>query len=221
MLTTVLLQGLEQNNLDKTLSLWDLILKGGVLMIPIFILALAAIYIFIERYLTINAASQDSRLFMDQIREKVKTGNIDEAKSLCKNTNTPISRMVAKGLARIGTSMKDIEVSIENVGKVEINRLEKSLPFLATIAGAAPMIGFLGTVIGMIKTFMELDKTGEASGAQLAGGIYEALITTVGGLVVGIIAYVAYNALAAMIQKIIHRMEHTSVDFIDLLHEPQ
>ncbi len=221
MLSTVLLQGLEQNDLEKELSLWDLILKGGFLMIPIFILALAAIYIFIERYLTIKSASKDSSLFMDEIRTKVKSGNLQEARALCDNANTPISRMIAKGIARIGTSMKDIEVSIENVGKVEINRLEKSLPFLATIAGAAPMIGFLGTVIGMIKIFMKMDKTGDATGGQIAGGIYEALITTVGGLIVGIIAYVAYNALAAMIQKIIHRMEHTSVDFIDLLHEPQ
>lgn len=207
---------------DKGRTILELLFDGGILMIPIILLSIFSIYIFIERWLTIGKASKGDDAFLDRVKELVSQGQLDEAKQLCINAGTPISRMILKGLERVkvGSDLKSIEVSIENVGKIEINRLEKNLSSLATISGAAPMIGFLGTVIGMIDTFMQLDTKEQASTSDLAGGIYVALVTTVAGLVVGIIAYMAYNFLASKIQKIIHRMEYSSVEFIDLLHEP-
>lgn len=191
-------------------------------MIPIMLLSIVAIYIFFERLLNINKASLDPEPFMHKVKELVLRGDITGAKMLCSQDATPISQMIAKGLSRIGSPLKNIEASIENVGKIEIFKLEKNMSLLATISGAAPMMGFLGTVIGMIKAFISISQEeGSVSPKLLSHGIYEAMITTVAGLIVGIIAYLAYNYLVTKVQKIIHKMEYTSVDFVDLLQEPR
>ncbi|MEX0968415.1 MAG: MotA/TolQ/ExbB proton channel family protein [Bacteroidia bacterium] len=206
---------------EETLPLFELLLKGGWLMIPIFILAIAAVYIFIERYLTIKKAGEMEQNFMNKIRDMVVNGNIEGAIDLCRQHNTPSSRMIMKGLTRIGNPLKDIAASIENAANLEVFKLEKNLATLATISGAAPMIGFLGTVTGMIRAFYNLANAGNnIDPGMLAGGIYEALITTATGLAVGIIAYIGYNLLTAMIEKVVFRMEGVTVEFIDILHEP-
>lgn len=199
----------------------DLLLKGGFWLIPIAVLSVIAIYIFVERYRTIKRASNHPLEFMDKIKNLVLEGDINGAKLICSQTESPIAKMIEKGIHRIGSPLKNIEASIENVGKIEIYKLEKNLSFLATIAGAAPMIGFLGTVTGMIQAFIAIaQEEGSVSPKLLSTGIYEAMITTASGLVVGIIAYLGYNFLVARVQKVIHNMEYTSIDFIDLLQEP-
>jgi len=206
----------------QTLSVIDLAIQGGFMMIPIGVLWVLAIYFFIERVLTINKANQDPEAFMGRIKELVLRGDINGAKMLCSQNGTPVARMIEKGIARIGSPLKNIEASIENVGKIEVFKLEKNLPSLATIAGAAPMMGFLGTVIGMVEAFISISQEeGSVSPKLLSSGIYTAMITTVAGLVVGIIAYLAYNYLVSRVQKVIHKMEYTSIDFIDLLQEPR
>jgi len=213
------LQTTEQ--VDQSLSLIDLTLKGGVIMIPIGILLIIAIYLIIERYLTIKKSGKIDPYFMANIRDMVTNGNVSGAKKLCEKTNTPVARMLEKGVGRIGSNMKTIEVAIENVGKLEVYKLEKGMPFLATIAGAAPMIGFLGTVTGMIKTFYELSRQGDTiTAGALGGGIYEAMVTTVAGLIVGIIAYLGYNLITAMIERVVYKMEANSVEFMDILQQP-
>lgn len=205
----------------EKLSLLELMLKGGPVMIPILILSIVAIYIFIERYLAIRKAAREEKNFMNQIRDFVYSGNIDAAKALCRNTESPIARMIDKGLSRIGKSLRDIGTSVENVGKLEIYSLEKNLATLATIAGAAPMIGFLGTVTGMIRAFYNMSKAGNnIDVGLLSGGIYEAMVTTMAGLAVGIVAYLGYNILVAMVEKVVYKMEARSLEFIDLLQEP-
>jgi biopolymer transport protein ExbB len=201
-------------------SLLELVLQGGVFLIPIVILFIIAIYIFIERYLTIKKASKIENNFMLNIKDYVTNGNINAAKTLCKNTDTPIARMVEKGLMRIGKPLQNIQVAIENVGKLELYKMEKNLATLATISGAAPMIGFLGTVTGMIRAFIEIASKETFKTQDLAGGIYEAMITTAGGLVAGIVAYIGYNLLVALVEKVVFKMEATTVEFIDLLQEP-
>lgn len=206
----------------QSISIWELTLQGGPIMIPIAILWVIAIYLFVERWLTINKANEDPDAFMSKVKELVLKGDITGAKMLCAQNNTPVARMIEKGITRIGTPLKTIEASIENVGKIEIFKLEKNLPTLATIAGAAPMIGFLGTVIGMVQAFIAISQEeGSVSPKLLSSGIYTAMITTVAGLIVGIIAYLAYNFLVSRVQKVIHKMEYTSIDFIDLLQEPR
>ncbi len=206
----------------ESVSLFDLILAGGFVMIPLFILSLVAIYIFVERMLTIRRASNTPGEFTDKIRNLVMNGDINGARMVCSHTDTPIARMIEKGISRIGSPLKNIEVSIENVGKIEIYKLEKNLAVLATISGAAPMIGFLGTVAGMIQAFIAIaQEEGSVSPKLLSSGIYEAMITTAAGLTVGIIAYLGYNYLVSQVQKVVHRMEYTSIDFIDLLQEPR
>jgi len=202
-------------------SLFELLLKGGVIMIPLAVLLIIAFYIFFERYFTIKKAAKVDPNFVNNIRDNVLNGNIDAAQILCKNSDTPIARMIEKGLMRIGRPLKNIEVAVENVGKLQIYKLEKGLAGLATIAGAAPMLGFLGTVMGMIGAFYNLAQSGGEGGADLlANDIYQALVTTATGLVIGIIAYIGYNTLVSMVEKVIYRMEMTSVEFIDLLQEP-
>ena len=199
----------------------DLLLKGGFWLIPIAALSIMAIYIYVERFRTIKSASKHPLEFMDKIKNLVLEGDINGAKLLCSQTESPIAKMIEKGIHRIGSPLKNIEASIENVGKIEIYKLEKNLSLLATIAGAAPMIGFLGTVTGMIQAFIAIaQEEGSVSPKLLSTGIYEAMITTAAGLVVGIIAYLGYNFLVARVQKVIHNMEYTSIDFIDLLQEP-
>lgn len=205
----------------KQLDYIELVLNGGIIMIPIALLLIVALYLAIERWLTIRKAGRIDRDFMANIKDMVASGNVTGAKNLCQRTSTPVARMIEKGISRIGNPMKNIEVAIENTGKLEIYKLEKGLPTIATISGAAPMLGFLGTVTGMINAFFDMASAGNNIEINtLAGGIYEALVTTVAGLVVGIIAYMAYNLLTASIERVIHRMEASAVEFLDLLQEP-
>lgn len=207
---------------NQAISIWELALAGGLLMIPLVICSIIAIYIFIERLLLINKANVSSDAFMSRIKELVQKGDINGAKILCSQHDTPVARMIEKGVSRIGSPLKNIEASIENVGKIEVFRLEKNLSVLATIAGAAPMIGFLGTVMGMVSAFIAIaQEEGSVSPKLLADGIYTAMVTTVAGLIVGIIAYLGYNYLVTRVSKVIHKMEYSSIEFIDLLQEPR
>lgn len=203
-------------------SFFEVLVSGGWPMIPLVVLLGIAIFIYIERYLTIQKANLDSEEFMSQVRKYVLAGDIGAAKGLCESRNDPFARMIHKGITRLGTaSLKDIEGSIENVGRLEVYRMERRLSLLATVAGAAPMIGFFGTVLGMIKAFNEIVRTGgNANAVNLADGISTAMVTTASGLVVGIIAFLAYNTLTAMVSKVVFKLELTSTDFIDLLQEP-
>ncbi|HQQ99011.1 MAG TPA: MotA/TolQ/ExbB proton channel family protein, partial [Cyclobacteriaceae bacterium] len=203
-------------------SVIDLAIKGGFMMIPIVLSSFFAIYIFVERILTINKANQSPEAFMGRIKELVLRGDINGAKLLCSQFDSPISRMIEKGIARIGSPLKTIEASIENVAKLELFKLEKNLSVLATVSGAAPMMGFLGTVIGMVEAFISIaQEEGSVSPKLLSSGIYTAMITTVAGLIVGIIAYLAYNYLVTRVSKVVHKMEYSSIEFIDLLQEPR
>lgn len=204
----------------QSLSMLELIDAGGFMMYPIILLSVFALYIFFERFLTLNKANISPDAFMSRVKELVLKGDINGAKVLCAQNETPIARMIEKGISRIGSPLKNIEASIENVGRIEVFKLEKNLSSLATIAGAAPMMGFLGTVIGMVEAFMAIaQEEGSVSPKLLSSGIYTAMITTVAGLIVGIMAYLAYNFLVTRVQKIVHKMEYTSIDFIDLLQE--
>jgi biopolymer transport protein ExbB len=214
--------GAEEISTTGTLSVLDLIAGGGIfIMGPLGILSVIAIYIFIERFLAIQKAQSLDPSFMNKMKDFIHEGKMQSAQELCKRTTTPFARMLLKGVNRIGKPLNDISASIENVGKLEIYNLEKSLSTLATIAGAAPMIGFLGTVIGMINTFHEMYSAGNSVEiSNLSGGIMQAMVTTAAGLVIGIIAYVGYNTLVAKVDKVVHKMEATSIEFMDLLQEP-
>ncbi len=205
---------------ENGLSIVDLAMAGGPVMIPIALLLVLAIFIYFERYLTIRKAAKSDPKFMLNIRDYISGGNVDAAKMLCKNTDTPIARMIEKGIIRLGTPLKNIEVAVENVGKLELYKMEKNLSALAMIAGVGPMLGFLGTVTGMISAFYTISVSDQISPKVLSGGIYEALVTTVAGLIVGIIANVCYNSLVAMVEKMIYKMEATTIEFVDLLQEP-
>lgn len=209
-------------NSPDTVRIIDLLLQGGFMMIPILVLSIVAVYIFVERVRMINGASKTPDEFMSQIRQQVEKGDVNGARLTCQQHDSPVARMIEKGIARIGSPLKNIEVSIENVGKIEIFKLEKNLSLLATISGAAPMLGFLGTVIGMIQAFISIaQEEGSVSPKLLSEGIYTAMVTTAAGLFVGILAYLGYNYLVTRVQKVIHKMEYNSVDFIDLLQEPR
>lgn len=208
----------------KSQSLYDIIVSGGAIGVIIvliqFVLSIIALYIFIERYLTIKRAGHIDQSFMNNIRANVQSGNIMGAKALCQSTDSPVARMVEKGLQRIGKPLRDIDAAIENVGNLEIFKLEKNLSTLASISGAAPMIGFLGTVTGMILSFYKMATAESVTPSVLAGGIYQALITTAVGLVIGIFAYIGYNLLVANVEKVVFNMERSTVEFMDLLQEP-
>lgn len=205
----------------KELSVWDLTLSGGWLMIPLALLAIVSIYIFFERCFAISSSTREDKNFMQQIRTIIHDGRIDEAEKLCKSANTPYSRMIEKGVSRIGRPMNDVLVAIENVGNMEVAKLEKGFTWLATTAAGAPMIGFLGTVTGMVQAFFALASAGSNSNVSiLASGIYEALVTTVAGLIVGIIALFAYNYLTSRVNKVMNKLEGNAMDFMDLLNEP-
>ena len=204
-----------------TIDLIELVMQGGWIMIPLFLLSFIAIYIFIERYLAIKRASREDKSFMNRIKDYIHEGKIESALALCESNDNPVSRMIAKGITRIGRPLNDVNTAIENVGNLEVSRMEKGLPVLATVAGGAPMIGFTGTVIGMIKSFWEMSNAGSNIEVDmLAGGIYTALVTTVTGLIVGIIAYFAYNWLVARVENVIFKMEARTMEFMDLLNEP-
>lgn len=206
---------------EISMSLWELVAKGGWIMVILGIFSVAAIYIFIERFLIINQASKEDNNFMNHIRDFIHDGKIDAALALCRRTSNPISRMIEKGLLRIGKPLNDINAAIENVGKLEVSRLEKNIAGLATIAGAGPMLGFLGTVIGMIRAFYDMSMAGNNIDiAMLSSGIYQAMITTVAGLVVGIIAFICYNILVARVENLVFKLEARASEFMDVLHEP-
>ena len=216
---TVSNQAVEAEEL--TLSYWELAFKGGPVMIPIIILSLIAVYIFIERYFVIRRLSKEDINFMDKIKDFIHDGKIESAQTLCQSIDTPITKMIEKGIQRIGRPLNDINAAIENVGRLEIYKLEKGSPTLATVAGAAPMIGFLGTVMGMIIAFYDMSNAGSnINVALLSNGIYTAMVTTVAGLIVGIIAYFAYNILVAKVEKIVNQLEARTSEFMDLLNEP-
>ncbi|MDR1667341.1 MAG: MotA/TolQ/ExbB proton channel family protein [Bacteroidales bacterium] len=190
-------------------------------MIPIAALSVMAVYIFVERYFAIRKAAQTDENFMNRIKDYIHDGKIDSALALCQSTDSPIARMIEKGIQRIGRPLNDINTAIENVGRLEIARLEKGLPALATAAGGAPMIGFLGTVTGMVKAFYNMSALGNSIDiTALSSGIYEAMVTTVAGLLVGIIAYFAYNILVASVEKVVNGLETHTSEFMDLLNEP-
>ena len=206
---------------DVSMSLWELFTKGGWLMWPLLILGGITVFIFVERYLAIRKASVMDMNFMNRIRDYISDGKIRSAIDLCRKTNTPIARMIEKGIGRIGRPMGDIQSAIENVANLEVSKLENGLPFLATIAGGAPMIGFLGTVLGMVQTFMDMSAAGgTVDMSLLSSGMYVAMVTTVAGLIVGIPAYFGYNYLVARIEKLVFQMEANSIAFMDILNQP-
>jgi biopolymer transport protein ExbB len=206
---------------EITLSFGELVLKGGWVMVPIILLSIIAIYIFFERFYVIARAGREDMNFMDRIKDYIYDSKIDAAISLCRSSVSPAARMVEKGISRIGRPQHDVNTAIENVGKLEVYKLERGLPTLATIAGAAPMIGFLGTVIGMIKAFYDMSNAGNNIDVSLlSNGIYTAMVTTVAGLIVGILAYFAYNILVAKVEKVVFRLEATATEFMDILNEP-
>jgi len=210
---------------QKSLSIMDLLFSGGtgavVIIGILFVLLFVAVYIYFERIFAIKAASKYDETFMDKIRDNVSKGNLKAAQTLCAQTDSPVARLTEKGISRIGHSLEDINKAIENAGRLEVYKLEKNVSILVTVAGAAPMIGFLGTVIGMILAFHNLaSSSGTADMGVLAEGIYTAMTTTVGGLVVGIIAYIGYNHLVVRTDKVVHSMEANTADFLDLLNKP-
>ena len=207
--------------IEQELSVWDLCLKGGFIMIPLLALSLVCIYILVERSLVLKAALKEDRTFMKRIKDYITEGEFESAMKLCKNTDTPYARLIQKGVSRIGRPMNDVLVAIENVGNLEVARLEKGFSWLATTAAGAPMIGFLGTVIGMVEAFFALASAGGSANVSiLANGIYEALVTTVAGLIVGIIAMFAYNYLVSRVNRVMNQLEAKTMEFMDLLNEP-
>jgi biopolymer transport protein ExbB len=202
-------------------SILELLLEGGIyIMAPLALMSMIAIYVFIERTLAIRKAEAVAPDFMDRIRDYISQGSFESARNLCQDSDTPMARMLDKGISRIGKDLKDISVAIENIGKLEIYNLEKNLSSLATVAGAAPMLGFLGTVIGMVNVFLDMETAGTVRVEDISSGTKQAMITTIVGLIVGIIAYMAYNNLVSKVSKVVHKMEATSIEFIDILEEP-
>ena len=203
------------------MSLWEMTVNGGWIMLILGIFSLVAVYIFIERFITINRAAKSDDSFMESIRNSMKQGDLAGAKELCQKTDSPLSRMIEKGISRIGKPLNDIQTAVENVGNLEVSSLEKGVALLAMIAGAGPMLGFLGTVIGMIRAFYQMSMAGNnLEIATLSGGIYQAMVTTVGGLIVGIIAFIFYNILVSQIDKVVNMLESKSIEFMDVLNEP-
>ncbi len=208
----------DPNAVEKGLSFWEMAINGGWLMIPLAILSILAIYIFIERYIVIRKASKDAPYFMDRIREYLADGKKDAAIKVCKQTRAPYAAMIEKGIMRIGRPTADIQSAIENVGNLQVAQMEKGFTMLATISSGAPMIGFLGTVTGMIRAFYDMASAGSnADITLLSSGIYQALTTTVAGLIVGIIAMFAYNYLVGKLDKVVNEMEAKTLEFMDLI----
>lgn len=221
---TIAEEAVAEASSAETLSIgfWDLFMSGGWLMWVLVALAAVMIFIFVERFIAIRKATRIDKNFMNRIRDYISEGNINAAIDLCRRTDSPVARMVEKGIERIGRPMGDIQTSIENVANVEVAKLEAGLPWLASISGGAPMIGFLGTVVGMVQVFigMSANQSGAIELSQLSAGMYVAMVTTVGGLIVGIPAYFAHNYLVARIEKLIFRMEATTIAFMDILNQP-
>lgn len=204
------------------LNFIDMCIRGGWIMIPLALMLIGAIYIFIERLIVTHQASKEDTSFMNRIKDYIYDGKLDAALKLCRDTKSPSARMIEKGISRLGRPMSDVLVAIENVGNIEIAKLEKRMSLLATISGGAPMIGFLGTVMGMVQAFFEMEQAGgnTINLSQLSGGIYTAMVTTVAGLIVGVCAYFAYNYLVGRVDEVMRRLEMRSMEFLDLLNEP-
>lgn len=214
-------QTVAQTAGELKMPFFELAVKGGVIMIPIILLSFIAVYIFFERLFAIKSASKIDPNFMDRIRDYIHEGKIDASLKLCQNTDKPVARMIEKGINRLGRPLQDVNTAIENVGNLEVAKLEKGLYLLATSAGAAPMLGFLGTVTGMVRAFYDMAHAGNNIDIQLlSNGIYEAMVTTVAGLIVGILAYLCYNILVARVKKVVFQLESSTMEFMDLLHEP-
>lgn len=206
---------------ELSFSLIEMAMKGGWLMLPLFLLSIVTIYLFAQKWWAIKRASKIDQNFMKDIRDYIHEGKIKAALALCEKTDTPISRLIEKGIERIGRPLSDIQTAVENMGNVEVARLEKGLPMLATIAGGAPMIGFLGTVMGMVQAFYNMAAAGNNIDITLlSGGIYTAMVTTVAGLIVGIMAYFGYNFLTSQVSDLVFKMQNNTIEFMDLLHEP-
>ena len=205
---------------SEELRFIELLFKGGWVMVPLALLAFMGLVIFVERYLTIRKASKNEMNLMLQVKQSVKSAKLDSALAICRNSNTPLGRMLEKGLLRIGRPIKDIEGAIENVGKLEVSKLEKNISILGIIAGIAPMLGFVGTIIGVITIFHEVSVKGIIEIGTISGGLYVKMITSATGLIIGIIAYVLYHILNIMVDRIILKMETDAIEFIDLLEEP-
>jgi biopolymer transport protein ExbB len=210
-----------QNTASPELTLLDFAIKGGWVMIPIILLSLIAAYIFFERYFVIRKAAREDINFMNRIKDYIHDGKLEAALGLCRATDSPSARMIEKGVGRLGRPLQDISTAIENVGKLEISKLERGFPTLATITGAEPMLGFLGTVIGMVKSFYAMSQAGNnIEVSLLSDGIYTALITTVAGLIVGLLGYFGYNTLVVRVEKVVFNLEATLTEFMDILNEP-
>lgn len=204
----------------KELSVIELLYQGGWIMIVLGVMSLIAIYIFVERFITIRNAGKDDPLFMARIRDYIKSGDVASAINFCRITNTPAARMIERGISRMGRPVAEIQVAIENTGNIEVSLLEKRLPILSTIAGGAPMVGFLGTVIGMVEAFWQMSNAGSNIDiSMLSGGIYQAMVTTVGGLIVGIAALFAYNYLVSDVDGVVRRIEQNTMSFMDIMNE--
>lgn len=204
----------------ESFNLFSLLNKGGWLMYPLYILFVATIFVFFERLIAIRKASRIEQNFMSIIRDNIVTGNLVAAKNLAKNTDNPVARMIDKGIQRIGKPIDAIEKSMENVGNLEIYKMERNLSVLSLVYGIAPMIGFLGTIFGMLQLFSQISSTGEFTPASIAGGIYTKMVTSASGLIIGLLAYLAYNFLNTQIAKTINKMEAASAEFVDVLQEP-
>ena len=206
---------------EAEINVIDLAFKGGWIMVVLLLLSLMAIYIFVQRLIIIRRAGKEDETFMNRIKDYIHEGKVDSALNLCRSTNTPSARMIEKGITRLGRPMNDVLVAIENVGNLEIAKLEKGFPLIATTAAGAPMLGFLGTVTGMVRAFFDMANAGtNVDVSLLSGGIYEALVTTVGGLVVGIITLFAYNYLVSQVDNVVNKIEARTMEFMDLLNEP-
>ena len=207
---------------QESINLWTMAQYGGWIMIILALLLAWAIYVFVERLIVLHRATKEDRSFMDRIKDYIHEGKIDSALNLCRQTNTPSARMVEKGISRIGRPMQDVQVAVENAGNLEVGKLEKGLVIMATIAAGAPMLGFLGTVLGMVQTFynMAQNASGVIEMSTLSEGMYQAMVTTIGGLIVGIIAMFAYNFIVARIDQVVRLLEGRTMEFMDLLNEP-
>ncbi|TAH27503.1 MAG: MotA/TolQ/ExbB proton channel family protein [Cytophagales bacterium] len=209
----------DTNSVQHSISILELIMKGGWVMIPIFVLSAISLVIMIDRFITIRKASKDTNKFMDKVKSLIIQGDIKSAKNLCEQTESPVARMIEKGIMRLGRPLKDIESSIENTGKIEIYKLEKNMSVLAIVAGIAPMLGFVGTISGVIKIFYNIAIEENISIGAIAEGLYEKMITSAAGLIVGIIAHIGFHYLNLMLDRVVYKMESNSLEFIDLLQE--
>lgn len=220
--TTLVASTASEEVLQESINLWTMAQYGGWIMIILAVLLAWAIYLFIERLVTLHNAMKEDKSFMDRIKDYIHEGKIDSAINLCRSIDTPASRMIEKGISRIGRPMQDVQVAVENVGNLEVGKLEKGMVIIATIAAGAPMLGFLGTVLGMVQTFFNMaqNASGVIEITALSEGMYQAMVTTIGGLIVGILAMFAYNFLVARIDRVVRQLEGRTLEFMDLLNEP-